>query len=191
MTKIDIFRFFRNPPEIKTDRLVLRRMKRTDADDMYEYARRPEVTTYLLWSPHKNKQFTERYLSYLQSRYRLGEFYDWAVTMKDSGKMIGTCGFTSFDFANNSAEIGYVLNPDYWGQGIAPEAMNAVIGVGFLTLGFHRIEAKYMEGNERSRRAAEKVGMTFEGVSKGAMIIKGKYESIGVSAILAEEYGKK
>lgn len=191
MTRNEITKTFRNPPELKTERLILRRLKRTDASDMYEYACRPEVTKYLLWTPHPSKQYTERYLAYIQTRYYIGEFYDWALTLRDSGKMIGTCGFTSFDFTNGSAEIGYVLNPDYWGQGYAAEAIRAVMRIGFLVFGFHRIEAKFMEDNAQSLRVTEKVGMKFEGVRRDAMFIKGKYENIGVSAILAEEFGKQ
>lgn len=188
MTKNEITRIFRNPPEIKTDRLILRKMKKSDAADMYSYARLPEVTRYLLWDPHPDIRHTARYLSYIQNRYYIGEFYDWAVTLRESGKMIGTCGFTSFDLADNSAEIGYVLNPDYWGCGYAPEAVRAVIKFGFLKMNFHRIEAKFMADNARSLRVAEKAGMSFEGIRRDSMIIKGKYENIGVSAILIGEF---
>jgi hypothetical protein len=68
-----------------------------------------------------------RYLAYVATRYRAGEFFDWAVVLRENQKMIGTCGFTSFSYEHNSAEIGYVLNPSYWGQGIALEAVQAVM----------------------------------------------------------------
>jgi len=84
--------------------------------------------------------------------------------------------------------VGYVLNPAYWGMGIAPEAVRRVIDFGFRELNVHRIEAKYMVENARSRRVMEKVGMTFEGVKRASMYIKGEYRDIGYCAILADEF---
>ena len=105
--------------------------------------------------------------------------------------MIGTCGFTSFSYDHNSAEIGYVLNPAYWGQGIAAEAVRAVLDVGFIKLNLHRIEARFMMGNDRSRRVMEKSGMTFEGFQRDAMYVLDEYRTIGICAILFSEYIEK
>ena len=188
MNRDEITRIFRNPPYIETRRLVLRKMQKNDAADMYEYASRSDVTRYLLWEPHESESYTHKYLSYIQSRYRAGDFFDWAITLKDSGKMIGTCGFTKITVEYNSAEIGYVLNPSYWGYGIAPEAVTAVMRYGFNELRLHRIEARYMIGNDRSRRVMDKIGMQFEGISRDSMHVKGKYVSIGTCAILCGEF---
>lgn len=188
MNRDEITRIFRDPPYLDTNRLVLRKMQKRDAADMYEYASQKCVTQYLLWEPHESESYTQRYLSYIQSRYRSGDFFDWAITLRDSGKMIGTCGFTRLVVEANSAEIGYVLNPAFWGYGIAPEAVTEVMRFGFSELRLHRIEARYMVGNERSRRVMEKLGMQFEGVSRDSMHVKGKYVSIGTCAILRNEF---
>ncbi len=188
MNRDEITRIFRDPPYIETDRLLLRKMQKKDAADMYEYACRHDVTRYLLWEPHESETYTYKYLAYIQSRYRAGDFFDWALTIKDGGKMIGTCGFTRLNIESNSGEIGYVLNPVFWGYGLAPEAVNAVLRYGFCELRLHRIEARYMVGNDRSRRVMEKVGMQFEGVGRDSMHVKGKYVSIGTCAILRNEF---
>lgn len=188
MNRDEITKIFRDPPYIETERLLLRKMQKKDAADMYEYACRHDVTRYLLWEPHESENYTYKYLAYIQSRYRAGDFFDWALTIKDGGKMIGTCGFTRLNIESNSGEIGYVLNPVFWGYGLAPEAVNAVLRYGFCELRLHRIEARYMVGNDRSRRVMEKVGMQFEGVSRDSMHVKGKYVSIGTCAILRNEF---
>lgn len=188
MNRDEITRIFRDPPVLDTPRLYLRKMLKRDSRDMFEYACRPDVTEYLLWEPHQSETYTYKYLSYLQSRYRAGDFYDWAIIWRDSDKMIGTCGFTKLNIESNSAEVGYVLNPVYWGIGIAPEAVRAVMRFGFWQLRLHRIEARYMIGNNRSRRVMEKVGMTYEGIGRDSMHVKGKYVSIGTCAILRNEY---
>lgn len=191
MNRDELSRIFRNPPHLYTERTCLRKMMKSDCHDMYEYARRDEVTRYLLWDPHPSETYTYKYLSYLQSRYRSGDFYDWAVVMRDTYKMIGTCGFTRFNIESNSAEVGYVLNPDYWGKGIATEVVSEVVKFGFNELNLNRIEAHYMEGNDRSRHVMEKVGMTYEGTNRESMHVRGEYVSIGICAILRSEfYGK-
>jgi ribosomal-protein-alanine N-acetyltransferase len=191
MRREDICKIFANIPTISTERLVLRRIKGDDVEDMYEYSSDARVTEYLTWSPHPDKTYTLEYISYLQSRYRTGDFYDWAVVLKDSGKMIGTCGFTRFDYANNSAEIGYVLNTEYHGQGIATEAVKKVLEFGFEKLCLNRIEGKYMVENAASRRVMEKCFMTFEGVRREGMLIKGRYRNVGVCSILKKEFEVK
>ena len=105
--------------------------------------------------------------------------------------MVGTCGFTSFNCVSDSAEVGYVLNPEYWGKGIATEALTRVLRFGFEELKLHRIEARFIQENERSLHVMEKVGMTFEGVMREGMLIKGRYRNVGVCSILKKEYEEK
>lgn len=190
MRRESICTTFMNMPTLSTERLILRRMDIKDAADMYDYARRADVTKYLLWSPHPSLDYTKNYLRYIGTRYALGDFYDWAVIDKKSGRMIGTCGFTRFDFSHNSAEIGYVLNPDYHGAGLATEVAERVIRYGFEELPLHRIEAKFIEGNEPSFAVMKKLGMTFEGYRRESMIVKGEYKTIGVCSILLKEWQK-
>ncbi len=187
MKKEKIYRVFSHLPDLTTERLTLRRMMIADTNDMYDYASRQDVTKYLTWMPHNDRSYTRQYLQYLGNRYAAGMFYDWAVVYEPDCKMVGTCGFTSFNCNSDSAEVGYVLNPEYWGKGIAAEALERVLEFGFETLGLHRIEAKFVEENSRSRRVMEKVGMTFEGILREAMLIKGEYVNIGVCSILHSE----
>ena len=188
MKKDLIYRLFSHIPTLETPRLTLRGMRVSDASDMYEYARRPSVTEYLTWEPHADAEETRQYLIYVGQRYRTGDFYDWSVLDKESGHMIGTCGFTSFNCPADSAEIGYVLNPAYQGRGLATEAVRRVLQFGFSELNLHRIEAHFMEGNDASRRLMERVGMTFEGFARESMKIKGKYRTIGTCGILRREF---
>lgn len=191
MKKEKIYRTFSHLPELTTERLTLRKLLVTDTSDMYEYASRPDVTTYLTWQPHPDRAYTREYLQYIGGRYAAGMFYDWAMVYEPDCKMVGTCGFTAFHCSADSAEVGYVLNPEYWGRGIASEALTRVLNFGFEELGLHRIEARFMEGNDRSRRVMEKCGMTFEGVLREGMLVKGEYVNVGICSVLRSEWGKK
>jgi len=188
MDRDTVYKTFRKVPVLETKRLELRKLKASDYIDMYEYAKKDSVTKYLLWRSHPDAQYTRDYLRYVQTQYRAGEFFDWAIVLKRSGKMIGTCGFAKFDYDNNSAEIGYVINPLYWRRGYATEAVQRVIDFGFSKLNLHRIEARYMIGNDASRHVMEKCGMEFEGIHKSSLYVKEQYVDIGYCAITSDMY---
>lgn len=187
----NLYEIFSKMPELETARLFLRAMRVSDTEDMYAYAKDPEVTRYLLWSPHRTPEYTRSYLEYLAGRYRLGQHYEWAMVCKADGHMIGTCGFARIDCPHNTAEIGYVLNPAYRGQALVAEAAERVLRFGFDVLGLHRVEARYMIGNDASRRVMEKLGMSFEGVRRESMLVKGAYRDIGICSLLVSEYRAK
>ena len=188
MQQETVKKIFKRIPTIETDRFILRKIKVSDYLDMYEYSKLEKVTKYLLWRPHPDARYTRDYLSYVQSQYRAGEFYDWAIIEKTSNKMIGTCGFAKLDTDNNCAEIGYVINPEYWGKGIATECVKRVIEFGFNELNLHRIEARYIVGNEVSRNVMEKCGMVFEGVHRSSLFVKDEYVSVGYCALTYDDY---
>lgn len=189
MKRERIHEVFSKIPTMETERLILRPMRMFDAFDMYEYARLPETSAFLTWSPHPDIEYTKNYLAFIMGKYKAGEFYDWAVVLKgEENKMIGTCGFSRIDVSNNVGEIGYVIAPDYQRHGYATEAVREVMAFGFSKLNFHRIEAKYIAENTASRAVMEKCNMRFEGVARGSMIVKGGYRDIGTCGILQEEW---
>ncbi len=190
MRKEDIYQTFSDIPVLTTSRLTLRPMHPIDAQDMFEYARRADVTKFLLWSPHTSLEYTRDYLEYLQNRYALGDFYDWAVVERESGKMIGTCGFARIDAPNNSCEVGYVINPAFAGRGYATEAAECVIEFAFSKLSLHRVEARFMQGNDASLAVMKKLGMSFEGYHTDAIFVKGAYRTVGFCAITEEKFVK-
>ena len=179
---------FKHIPKLHSKSLLLRAMSASDYTDMYDYAKNSELTRYLLWSPHPSAEYTKKYLKFLEKRYRMGDFFDWAIVEKASGRMIGSCGFTSIDIEHRKGEIGYVINPDFQRRGYAVEAADAILDFGFYDLDLNRIECRIMKENEPSFKVAKKLGMTFEGFLRDAMYVKGEYRTIGVCSILKEEY---
>ncbi len=187
--KLDrILSVFDQNPVIDGERILLRKIDRLDAEDMYEYSKDPEVTRYLLWNPHPSIVYTKRYVEDLKRQYREHTFFDFAVVLKEKRKMIGTCGFTRLDPANRSAEIGYVLSPAYWNRGLAAEAVGMLLRWAFCDLFLNRVEARYMVENTRSRAVMEKNGMSFEGVRREGMLVKGSFRDIGICSILRREF---
>ena len=183
MTKKNL-NIFRNIPTLKTDRLVLRKIKMEDLSDVHEYASDPIVPRYLLWYPHKTLSFTKAYLKYLQKLYSKGKFYDWGIEF--NGKMVGTVGFTSFDFKSNSAEIGYVLGREYWGQGIATEAVREILKFAFETLDLSLICAMFLPENVQSRRVLEKCNFNYS--EKKSFLVKEEYRDVEIYSLSKEAF---
>lgn len=179
---------FADPPMLHTQRLDLVKILPEHASDMYEYSSDPDVTKYLTWSCHSSLKETERYIKLLQKKYTSGVFNDWGLIHRESGKFIGTCGFTSFDYEKNTAEVGYVLARPFWGMGLAAEAARCVMEFGFENFYLDGFCAKCMEGNDASMRVMKKVGMGFEGIYKNGMFIKGSYKTIIVYSVTKEKY---
>ncbi len=186
--KDNIKKLFSNIPNLKTDRLILRQIIPSDCKDIYEYSRIKDVTKYLLWNRHESIEYTKYYINSVRRLYKKGEFYDWAVVIKESGKMIGTCGFTEINQTHLRAEVGYVINPSYQGMGYATEAVMAVISFAFNHLGMHRVEAHYMKGNEKSLAVMKRCGMSEEGMLKDFMLVKGMFRDIGICSVTKDEF---
>lgn len=180
--------FFAKKIVFETDHLILRRIELSDSEDMFAYSSLEATSRYLLWSPHTSEYVTRCIIERLRREYRNGLYYELAVVLKENGRMIGTCGITSYDEANYTVEIGYVISPGYWGRGLAQEASSVIINFAFCQLGAHRVEARYMKENERSRRVMEKCGMSFEGIARNGLFVKGAFRDIGICAITSDDY---
>ena len=170
--------------EFETERLILRRITKNDDSDMYEYAKRGDVTRFLTWHPHKDIYYTRGYIKFLLKKYKTSEYYDWGIELKENQKFIGTCGYSNFDPENHKAEIGYVINPDYHNMGIATEAVKAIIEYSFKSLELHRLEARTIKGNAASEKVLKKCGFIFEGTGIDEIFLKGSFKTINHFSLL-------
>jgi ribosomal-protein-alanine N-acetyltransferase len=178
----------RNLPTLETDRLILRRMTPSDAEAVFAYASDPEVTRYVVWDTHRSIQDSRAFLELAVQKYKSGGEPDWGIVYKGDHHFVGTCGFVGWDVDHARAEIGYVLSRKYWGRGLMPEALRAMIAFGFERMGLNRIEARCIAENTTSARVMEKVGMTYEGTLRQRELIKDAYRDMKLYAILRSEY---
>ncbi len=178
----------RNLPTLETDRLILRKMTPSDAEAVFAYASDPEVTRYVVWDTHRSIQDSRAFLELAVQKYKSGGEPDWGIVYKGDHRFVGTCGFVGWDGDHARAEIGYVLSREYWGRGLMPEAVRAMIAFGFERMGLNRIEARCIAENTASARVMEKVGMIYEGTLRQREFIKGAYRDMKLYAILKSEY---
>jgi len=86
-------KIFSNIPVLTTKRLILRKITRSDAKDMFEYARLPQVSRFTLWRPHKSLSETVEFINFVMNNYRARASENWGIVYKPDGKFIGTIGF--------------------------------------------------------------------------------------------------
>jgi len=145
---------------IETDRLLLRPIQPTDLDDFYAYAKVPGVGEMAGWKHHESIQESQTILDMLVQK---GEVL--AIVHQADGRMIGTIGL--HPAREETLErypqlrirvVGYVLSKAYWGQGLMPEAVRALIQYSFQTLKLDALVCCHFAHNSQSRRVIEKSG---------------------------------
>ncbi len=176
----------RRCPDLKTPRLVLRPFRMSDAEAVFAYASDPQVTRFVRFQTHRNLGDTRKFLRNLDRLHRGAPA--WAITLKNSGQLVGSCGFVNSSKENRVAEIGYVLARPHWGRGYAVEAVRALLDYGFRRMKLNRIHAQTLVENTRSARVLEKAGMKFEGVLRAWERIKGRYCDMRMYSMLRSEF---
>ncbi|WP_342434154.1 GNAT family protein [Neobacillus sp. FSL H8-0543] len=174
-------------PVLETERLFLRKISLKDVDDMFSYCSKEEVAKYVTWNAHRTISDTMEFVEFTLEQYANKKVAPWGIEYKENGKLIGSIDFVSWQLNHKTAEIGYVLSQDYWGNGIITEAVKEVIRFGFEKMGVVRIQARCFEENAGSERVMEKAGMSFEGTLRKAMLAKGKHQNLKVYSIVKEE----
>jgi [ribosomal protein S5]-alanine N-acetyltransferase len=174
---------------LQTERLNLRKVKPSDLDDFYAWASDSEVTAYVTWNAHNSTDETLEFINRILTRYQHAQVAPWAVVHKESGRMIGLNGFATWEVRHSRAELAYVLNRNYWGQGYMTEASRAIIEYGFTHMALNRIEARCRVPNVGSARVMEKCGMTYEGTLREVAYVKNQFVDLKYYAILKKEWG--
>ena len=139
-----------------TNRLKIRKWKETDSSDLYEYAKSELVGPNAGWPPHKNEEESKNIIKMFT---RDNDTY--AIVLKSENKVIGSIGLhdrkPDATLSNlKQKEIGYVLNPKYWGNGFMPEAVNCLIKYAFNELSLDLIWCGHYDFNSNSKRVIEK-----------------------------------
>ena len=146
---------------IETERLILRPFNQSDLHDFYEYVSVEGVGEMAGWQHHESIEKSQEILDIF-----INEDKTFAIVFKENGKVIGSLGIEKYgreealtEFTNyKGREIGYVLSRDYWGKGLMPEAVSAVIDYLFNNLKWDFLTCGYYDFNRQSKRVQEKCG---------------------------------
>ncbi len=148
-------------PELATRRLRLRQITAEDLPDFYALRENDAVRTYIQRPPGTYQEVQEILNKSLAS-FAKNETISWAICFPGQPKLVGLMAFWRIAREHHYAEIGYSLLPEFWRQGIASEALQAVLKYGFEQMRLHRVEADVDPGNTASVRLLEKFGFVRE-----------------------------
>ncbi|TYS15392.1 GNAT family N-acetyltransferase [Rossellomorea vietnamensis] len=176
--------------DIKTERLLLRRLRTTDASDLFEYFSNERYAEFSGSECFTEVEQAENLIRIHNERIDTNKGMKWAITIKDEDRVIGTCGFENWQKNDFKAEVGFGLSPEYWQKGIMRETLSEVIKFGFNNLDFNRIEALTSPGNIRSRKLLEKCNFKEEGYLRDYYFERGEFLDFVIFSVLKKEYMK-
>ncbi|MDI3390079.1 GNAT family protein [Streptomyces sp. B-S-A8] len=175
---------------IETDRLVLRPFRPGDLEDVYAYQSRPDVARYLYWDVRDRAQVQEaldrtcRETTFTEE----GDWLSFAVVWGETGVVVGEVGLRLLSRGHRQGETGFIFNPDYQGRGLAAEAAEAMLRLGFEDAGLHRIIGRCDARNGASARLMEKLGMRREAHFVQNEVVKEEWRDELVYGLLKREW---
>jgi ribosomal-protein-alanine N-acetyltransferase len=149
-------------PVLRTPRLLLRAIVPADAPALFVLRSDPRVMQHIGRPLAKTVEDAESLLEHIHTELENRTAITWALTRHGDPQLAGTIGFWRITAEHHHAELGYLLHPDLWGQGITREAATAVIDHGFAALHLHRIEACVDPANTASIALLESLGFARE-----------------------------
>jgi RimJ/RimL family protein N-acetyltransferase len=161
------------PSRVETARTVVRLFERGDGPTLFDAVERSrdQLLPWMLWAATDHRHVDDS-IHYVESQ-RLAYVSDasrfsYGIFDRTSGALVGCVGFHDVRAGTRQAEVGWWIATDVRGRGIAPEAVSALVDLGFRSpddggYGLRRIVAVVATANHASRRVAEKVGMRLEG----------------------------
>lgn len=176
-------------PVIESKRLRIDRLTTTDADDLYRYRSLPDVARFQSWAP-ESVEDTQEFISGITNVPfdQPGTWFQLALREKTSATLIGDVGLHFIDDDGYQVEVGISISPTRQNQGIASEALEAVLDFLFTDLKKHRVIASIDPRNQASNRMLLKAGFRKEGHFKQSLLINGEWVDDVLSGVLASEW---
>jgi RimJ/RimL family protein N-acetyltransferase len=174
---------------ITTDRLRLREFVEPDWPAVLAYQSHPDYLRYYPWRRRTEEDvqaFVQQFIDWQQAQPR--KKFQVAIEILAEERLIGNCGLRMERPKALEAELGYEIDPRYWGRGYATEAARAMLAYGFKELGLHRIWAACLLENRASARVLAKLGMRCEGQLRENRWFKARWWDTLLYSILEYEW---
>lgn len=179
-----------NKVTLSTERLVLREFNEKDFSAVHAYASDKENIKYMIWGPNTKEDTVEFLIECMENANKNPRRqYDFAVTLKETGRVIGGCGIYLNDKLDE-VMLGWILHKNYWKKGYMTEAAKELLRFSFENLKLHRVYATCDANNYGSYKVMENIGMRREGHAiKNRKVVGFKeYHDELFYAILEEEW---
>ncbi len=173
---------------LESKRLLLRRVIETDVDEIFELRSNPETMKFIPRPLAKTKEDALIHLKTIDENIENNKGINWAITLKGNPKLIGIIGHYRLQPENHRCEIGYMILPQYNGQGIVTEAIQLILEYGFDDLQMHSIEAVIDPENKASERVLQKNGFVKEAHILENELWDGKFWDTVIYSILKRNF---
>lgn len=181
MLQLDLSEF----PELQTERLFLRELARTDAPALFDMRTDPRVMQHIGRPRPSAVSEVEELINTIHQDRLDNNGITWAISLRSGPELVGTIGYYRLKKEHFRGEVGYMLHPDHWRQGIMGEALEAVVHCGFHQLRFHSIEAMTDPRNAASNGLLAKHGFTQEALFREDFYWDGQFLDTAVWSKLA------
>jgi len=175
-------------PQLETPRLILRELCLEDGPALQAFQSRQSYWSRQAMEPEDFKDGAERVKHYLRYRGTSNErwLYVYVGLLRGDSKIIGQASLSRWSPA--IASIGFGIDGEHAGRGLATEIASRLLGFGFEELKVHRIQADVALENSACIRVLEKVGMVREGVARDCIFAQGRWWTEAKYAILEDEH---
>ncbi len=174
-------------PGLTTERLQFRQLVSDDTKEIFRLRSDERVNRFLTRNQYNTLEEAGAFINKINRGVHNNEWIYWAIAFKNDNKLIGTICLWNIQPENHRAEIGYELNPDYWGKGIMKEAMPKIIEYGFDIMKLHSIEADLDPGNSQSVMLLEKNGFIKEGHLRESTFFEGRFSDRAVYSLINDK----
>jgi ribosomal-protein-alanine N-acetyltransferase len=179
-------------PVLETNRLRLDKLTSADSNSLFDLFSNNSVVEY-----YNLEAFTERsqainLIAFFNYRFKDNSGIRWAIRLKKTNQLIGTCGFNTWSSKMKNTVIGYDLLPNFWGNGFTTEAVNRIVKSAFsgeLPCGkLNRIQGDTVPGNSASEAVLLKVGFKEEGIRRQSGYWKNQFHDLKCFGLIKSEY---
>ncbi len=182
-------------PIFTTNRLRLDKLSKEDTDSIFELFSNKSVVEYYDLEAFTEQSQASNLIELFNDRFDNNLGIRWAIRLKETNQLIGTCGFNTWSPKMQNAVIGYDLLPMFWGNGYTTEAVHRIIKSAFLgelECGkLNRIQGDTVPGNLASELLLLKVGFKEEGIRRQSGYWKNQFHDLKCFGLIKSEYNGK
>ncbi|MDQ0255716.1 ribosomal-protein-alanine N-acetyltransferase [Evansella vedderi] len=176
------------PNTFTTKNLIFRPLNLDDKYDIYRLFSDPKVVQLDQSEPVKSIQEVEELIRIAERSQYDPHSINWGAELKETGRVIGTCGFKNWDRLSNHAEIGGNLSSELWGKGYAAEGLIAILDYAFNKMFLNKICAYTNSRNGNAIGIMRKYGFQQEGKLREHQFLDGEYVDVLAYSLLKKEY---
>ena len=169
--------------------ITLRELRSSDAKTLLSLLTSEEVTRFISPPPTTLDGF-ERFITWTIREREAGRYLCFAIVPEGYDTAVGLFQVRQLDPSFGTAEWGFAIGSEFWGNGLFSEGSTLVVDFAFEVLGVHRLEARAAVTNGRGNGALRKVGAIQEGVLRKSFLRGGKHHDQALWSILRDDWSR-